>query len=380
MRANPLTVRRLCRPLKYPGPSAREGAPVDFAELSAFRPRIEAAVRAHYRAAYPRAPAAVREYLRLGEDLSLRGGKRFRALLVLAGFHAANGRDPSPAIEVAAGLEHFQTWMLIHDDIIDHSEERRGGPAVHREAAALHVRGGGAGDPSNVGEGIAITLGDVEEPYVVDTFLRTPVPLPARLAALQEYAEMTRQTAYGQLLDIRNGTLPPSRVSESDVFRVHELKSAVYTVVSPLKIGALLAGSPPGQLRDLDRIGRDIGIAFQLRDDVLGAGFDAGDTGKSSNDLTEGKRTLLVVDAWARASRGDRRRITSVLGNPSASEREVEAVRAIIRTTGSLEHSERSIARLSRRALRRLKASRTIRANAKPLLREIAGRLVERRA
>ncbi|MGI0068532.1 MAG: polyprenyl synthetase family protein, partial [Thermoplasmata archaeon] len=354
-------------------------APVDFAELSTFRPRIEAAVRAHYRAAYPGAPVSVREYLRLGQDLSLRGGKRFRSLLVLAGFHISKGRDPSPAIEVAAGLEHFQTWMLIHDDIIDHSAVRRGGPTVHRAAAALHLGKGGTGNASDFGEGIAITLGDVEEPCVVDTFLRARVPLPARLAALHEYAEMTRQTAYGQLLDIRNGSLDPSRVSEADVLRVHELKSAIYTVASPLKIGAVLAGSSPGQLKELDQFGRQIGIAFQLRDDVLGAGFDAGDAGKSSNDLVEGKRTLLVVRAWAKSDPGEQQRISFVLGNPSASEADVEAVRSIIRSTRSLEYSEKAIARLTRRALSRLEASRALRPPAKRLIREIATRLVERR-
>ncbi len=353
---------------------------MDFGELSAYRPSIEAAVRAHYRTAHPRAPPSVRRYLRLGQDLSLRGGKRFRALLVLAGFHAVSGRDPSPAIEVAAGLEHFQTWMLIHDDIIDHSQERRGGPTVHRAASALHAQEGGTGDSADFGEGIAITLGDGEEPYVIDAFLRVPVPLRARIAALREYAEMTRQTAYGQLLDIRNGTVDPSRLSARDVLRVHELKSAVYTVVGPLKIGALLAGASPGRLGDIDRIGRDLGIAFQLRDDLLGAGFDAEATRKSSNDLTEGKRTLLIVHAWKHADPVDRQRISSVLGNPRASDAEVEAVRSIIRSTGSLRHSEREIARLTRRALARLEACRTLRASAKPMLREIATRLVERRA
>ncbi len=351
---------------------------MDFAELSGYRPRIEAAVRAHYRASFRTAPSSVRRFLRLGEDLSLRGGKRFRALLVLAGFHIASGRDPSPAIEVAAGLEHFQTWMLIHDDIIDHSTERRGGPTVHREASAMFGRKGENENPSDLGEGIAITLGDAEEPFVVETFLRTRVPLPARLAALHEYAEMTRRTAYGQLLDIRNGTLDPSRLRESDVLQVHELKSAVYTVVGPLKIGALLAGAPVARLADLDRIGRDLGIAFQLRDDVLGAGFDAGASGKSSNDLMEGKRTLLVVRAWARAGTADRERMSTVLGNPRATPDQLERVRSIIRSTGSLDHSERAIARLARRGLSRLANSRTIRGSAKPLVREIAGKLVER--
>ena len=351
---------------------------MDFAELSTFRPRIEAAVQAHYRAAYPRAPAAVRKYLRLGQDLSLRGGKRFRALLVLAGFHAVSGRDPSPAIEVAAGLEHFQTWMLIHDDIIDHGEERRGGPTVHRRLARQHAEARAGGSAEDYGTGIAITVGDLEEPFTVDALLSTPAPPAARLAALAEYVEMTRRTAYGQLLDVRNGTLEPSRVTEKDVLLVHELKSAVYTVVSPLRIGALLGGVPARRLEDLTAIGTDLGIAFQLRDDVLGAGFDAGASGKSSNDIVEGKRTLLIVRAWSATDEAGRDRLRRVLGNPHAATEDVERARDLIRSTGSLEYSEQRIARLAQRAYARLARSRTIPPAGKPLLREIGDRLVQR--
>src|SRR5208282_306915 len=120
---------------------------------------------------------------------------------------------------------------------------------------------------------------------------------------------MTRLTAYGQLLDIRNGTLPPGDVNERDVLDVHRLKSAIYTVVSPLRVGALLGGTKPASLTDLEAAGTDLGIAFQLRDDVLGAGFDADESGKSANDLVEGKRTLLVVRAWQKGSAQDRARL-----------------------------------------------------------------------
>ncbi len=210
--------------------------------------------------------------------------------------------------------------------------------------------------------------------------LGSRAPAAARLAALHEYVVMTRLTAYGQLLDIRNGTLPPGDVSERDVLDVHRLKSAVYTVASPLKIGALLGGAPVGRLGDLEAVAMDLGIAFQLRDDVLGAGFDAAASGKSANDLVEGKRTLLVVAAWRDGSAAGRATLEAVLGRPDASADEVERARNVIRATGSLEHSERTIAKLTRRALQRLARSRSIRASAKPLLVEVADRLTQRSA
>jgi geranylgeranyl diphosphate synthase, type I len=353
---------------------------VDLAGLYRYLPAVEGRLGSSYARERRSAPASARPYLDVNREFTLRGGKRFRAILVLGGYYAATGRDPRPALGAAAAMEHFQSWMLIHDDIIDHAEERRGGPTVHRELERAHRAGGGMGSSAEYGQGIGITLGDLEEPFTVDAILSCPAPPAARTAALREYVRMTRETAYGQLLDIRNGTLAPGTVSEKDVLDVHRLKSAVYTVSSPLKIGALLGGSDPGRLTDLEAVAIDLGIAFQLRDDVLGAGFDAGDAGKSANDLVEGKRTLLVVRAWQDGSEADRTAIAVVLGNAGATAPEVAAAREVIRSTGSLAYSERKIAALTRRALDRLARSRSIRASAKPLLTEVADRLTRRSA
>jgi len=353
---------------------------VDLSGLFAYLPRLEREIRASYRRERRTAPGTVRPYLAVNEEFTLRGGKRFRAVLVLAGYHLATGRRPDAALPAAAGLEHFQSWMLIHDDIIDHAEQRRGGPTVHLEEARAHRAEGRLGSSDDYGVGIGITLGDLEEPFTVEAILSVKAPPAARLQALAEYVRMTRLTAYGQLLDIRNGTLDPSGVTEADVLNVHRLKSAIYTVVAPIKIGALLAGEAPARLADLESIGTDLGIAFQLRDDVLGAGFDADESGKSSNDLIEGKRTLLVVKAWAAGSEADRGRLARVLGNANATPEDVERAREVIRSTGSLAYSERRIEALTRRALGRLDRSRAIRAAGKPLVREVADRLVRRRA
>ena len=350
------------------------------ADLYRYLPKVEKALDQVYAVHRRTAPPAVRTYLEANREFTLRGGKRFRAILVLAGYHIATGRPPQPVLPAAAAMEHFQSWMLIHDDIIDHADERRGGPTVHREMAAAHAREQLGGSSEDYGIGIGITLGDLEEPFTIEAILRTRAPPAAQLAALAEYVEMTRRTAYGQLLDIRNGTLPPESVTEADVLVVHELKSAFYTVVAPLTIGAVLGGGRPLLLRDLAGIGTDLGVAFQLRDDILGAGFDSGETGKSSNDLVEGKRTLLLVQAWKNGSEADQACLSRVLGNPTAIPEDIERAREVIRRTGSLEYSERRIAELTDRALGRLDRSRTVPSRAKPLFREIADRLVHRKA
>jgi geranylgeranyl diphosphate synthase, type I len=353
---------------------------VKLADLYRYLPALEKELRTAYGAARREAPGALRGYVDVNEEFTLRGGKRFRAVLVLAGYHLATRRPPRPVLRSAAAMEHFQTWMLIHDDIIDHSEERRGGPTVHLALAAEHRRAKLAGSSEEYGTGIAITVGDLEEPLTVGAILATPVPPAARIAALGEYVRMTRLTAYGQLLDIRNGTLDPGSVSEEDVLNVHRLKSAMYTVACPLRIGAMLGRMRAGGLADLEAIGVDLGVAFQLRDDVLGAGFEADESGKSPNDLPEGKRTLLVVQAWRAASDADRARLARVLGNANATPEDVERAREVIRSTGSLAYSERRISELTARALARLDRSRTLTGGARPLLREVADRLVRRKS
>lgn len=351
---------------------------MDLSALARYLPDVEQVLGTSYDLQRDEVPLSVRPYVGLNREFSLRGGKRFRALLVLAGYHLASGRTPTPVIPAAAALEHFQSWMLVHDDIIDHASERRGGRTVHLLASELHRTEQGAGSGDDYGVGVAITLGDLEEPYTLDGILSVRVPERCRLAALGELVRMTRLTAYGQLLDLRNGTLDPSRVSEEDVLEVHRLKSAIYTVASPLRLGCLLAGLPASRLADLSAVATDLGIAFQLRDDVLGAGLAPGAIGKSANDLVEGKRTLLVVRAWQRGSSMERAAIASVLGRPTATPAEVDRARDALRSSGALEYSERSIAQLREQALRRLRRSRSIPARGKPLLAEIADRLTNR--
>jgi geranylgeranyl diphosphate synthase, type I len=351
---------------------------LDFEELAGYRPRLERVLARQYVHERRRAGARFTEDLDLLRDFTLRGGKRFRSLFLLAGYYLASGRAPEPVLEAAAGLEHFQSWMLIHDDIIDHSTVRRGGPTVHRALVDRFRAREGLGDPEAYGQGLGITLGDLEEPFTVGSLLAARMPASRSLAAVAEYVEMTRLTALGQILDIRNGSVPVDEVSEQDVLTVHRLKSAIYTVASPLKIGAILGGARSGLLRDLDRFGVDAGIAFQLRDDVLGAGFSPDAIGKSANDLVEGKRTLLVVRAWARAEVAGRAALARVLGHPEASPKEVAAAQEVVRNTGALAHSEAMIQTLRRRADARVRASKNLRREGRALLGEIADRLVRR--
>lgn len=352
---------------------------MEFERLARWLPRIEQEIaRAFDEARKPAGPGPIDDALQTLEEFTLRGGKRLRALLVLAGFQIASGKDPGPALSAAAGLEQFQSWMLIHDDIIDHAEERRGGPTVHRLLATRHGDERLLGASTDYGMGMGITLGDLEEPFAVDAILRCPVPGPRRLEALAEYVRVTRETAYGQLLDIRNGVLPVDRVREEDVLEVHRRKTAEYTVAGPLRMGAILGGGSARLLADLLAIGHDLGVAFQLRDDILGLGLSEAEIGKSANDLIEGKRTLLVVNAWSKADPVGRAILQEVLGNPSAIPARIRAAQELVRSTGSLAYSEERISELSQRASDRIHESPALRTGAKRLLEQVGEKLVHR--
>ena len=352
---------------------------MEFDRLAEWLPRIEQEIaRAYGEARSEAGDGPIAKSLDILEEFTLRGGKRLRALLVLGGYYIATGKEPTRALSAAAGIEQFQSWMLIHDDIIDHAEERRGGPSLHRLLTSQHGDERWLGSSSDYGVGMGITLGDLQEPFAVDALLRSPVPGSRRLQALAEYVRMTRETAYGQLLDVRNGVLPVDKVREDDVMEVHRRKTAEYTVAGPVRLGAILGGGSSRLLSELASIGTDLGVAFQLRDDVLGAGLADGDIGKSANDLVEGKRTLLVVTAWSRADTVGRALLQEVLGNPAAPLSRVRAAQALLRSTGSLAYSETKIAELSDRASDQIRKSQNLRPGAKKLLAQVTDKLVHR--
>ena len=351
---------------------------MDWDDLSGWRPRIELELALQYQVERRRAPPALRAELDRLAEYTLRGGKRFRALLVLAGFYLATGGQPTRALRAAAALEHFQSWMLIHDDIIDHAEQRRGGPALHRALSEWHRSSGLQGSPDDYGTGAGVTLGDLQETFTVEALLRSPVGSARSLAALAEYVRMTRFTAYGQLLDIRNSITPIPRVTEKDILLVHRLKSAEYTVCGPLRIGASLGGGRRPLMRLLDSVGTDLGVGFQLRDDVIGAGLGGPEPEKSANDIAEGKRTLLILRAWETGTEASRALLTSVVGNRDAALEQVLKAQSLIRDGGGLAYSEERIRDLGEKAFRTIDRSPALPRARKALLRDLGQKLLWR--
>ena len=235
------------------------------------------------------------------------GGKRLRPQFLCWGYRAAvpmaGGTDlPIGVLRAAAALELIQACALIHDDIVDRSDTRRGRPSVHRAAAKEHAGAGWRGDAAHYGVSEALLIGDLALVWADDLFHQgfTEQGRPAEAQAA--WRSMRTEVLAGQLLDLRitadQAGDPEAAAADAEV--VNRYKTAAYTVERPLHIGAALGGAGADTVAALRRYGRSIGLAFQLRDDLLGVFGDSAVTGKpAGGDLVEGKQTVLLALARA---------------------------------------------------------------------------------
>jgi len=295
----------------------------------------------------------------------LSGGKRFRAQFCHWGWRAVAGvrgtpvtqRELDAVVGVASGLELFHAAALVHDDIIDNSDTRRGQPAAHSRFAARHGERRWAGDAVRFGASAAILLGDLLLGWsdeLVDDSLWDLGDHPRARAARRFFNTMRTDVTAGQYLDVLEESAWVER-DEKQLLeaaeRVVVFKSAKYSIEAPLQIGAALAGADEFQLETLSGFGLPLGIAFQLRDDVLGVFGDAAVTGKpSGDDLREGKRTMLVALTRAKVAPSVRRTIDELLGDPGLTTEQVLMLQGAMRDSGALDEIEDLIEREVRRA------------------------------
>ena len=267
------------------------------------------------------------------------GGKRLRPAFCHCAYVGAGGDpDDRVAADAAAALELVHTFALVHDDVMDGSDTRRGRDAVHRHFVRRHTNAEWRGEARRFGEGMAILVGDFAIVYA-DLLMRHAPP-----AAQDVYDELRVELCVGQSLDLM-GTAAAS-TERAVANRIATFKSGKYTVERPLHLGAALAGRLDALAPALSAIGLPLGRAFQLRDDVLGAFGDAEVTGKPvGDDLREGKPTPLVAAAFAQASPQDRDAL-SRLGAADLDLRDVRALQEVFVRTGALDEIEAEIGQL----------------------------------
>ncbi len=278
-------------------------------------------------------------------DSLLAGGKRLRPAFCYWGWRGAGGDDRPEIFAAAASLELLQASALIHDDVMDGSDTRRGQPAAHRRFEAMHRGAAWRGSAEGFGAGAAILLGDVCLTWCDEMFHGSGMPADALRRAQPIYNVMRTEVMCGQFLDLvgqAQGPGPDGRAMVEAALRIVKYKSAKYTIERPLQLGAALAGSDA--MEAMSAYGLPLGAAFQLRDDVLGVFGDPAQTGKpAGDDLREGKRTVLIALTLERATSFQAKTVESLLGDPALDESGVEQLRSLIVGTGALDACERMI-------------------------------------
>ena len=287
------------------------------------------------------------------EEFVLRGGKRLRPAFAYWGWRAVAGAEPGPEIlRLFSALELLHACALVHDDVIDASATRRGLPTVHRIFAERHRAGDWHGSAEQFGLSAAILLGDLALVWADDIIATADVDADARRRVQRVWAAIRTEVLGGQYLDIVAEASGADSVASALTVNIY--KTASYTISRPLQLGAAAAADCPDILDAFHELGTSLGVAFQLRDDVLGVFGDPVVTGKpSGDDLRSGKRTVLLAEAVELADKHDpvaAKTLRTSIGT-ELTDAQVKELCQLIESVGALAAVENRINTLMRRAL-----------------------------
>ena len=316
----------------------------------------------------------------------LSGGKRLRAAFLYWGWRAFDGErgdDDDAAVRASSSMEIFQAAALLHDDVMDNSDLRRGRPTAHRVFASLHREQGWSGDPDRFGLAGAILAGDLCLNWTDEVFATSGLPAAALERARPELDRMRTQLMGGQFLDVLEGARGwqdlDYRQRIAACRTVIRYKSARYSVQQPLLIGARAAGASAQALDALARYGDHLGEAFQLRDDVLGVFGDPTETGKpAGDDLREGKHTVLIAHALEHADAPGAELIAASLGDPDLDDDTVLACRQVLLDSGAVDLTEQMITEGAQQALSALGTTQELTDEGRHALAELVAICTER--
>ncbi len=274
-------------------------------------------------------------------EFTMNGGKRLRPMLVVMG-HDLFAPHSDLIYRAAISIELTQSYLLIHDDIMDQSETRRGKPSLH--AALREQIKSRVSDSSRISQNLAIVAGDLADSFAHQSLLESGMRPDILLKANVELSRIIEMTGYGQLIDIESTF--NENFAQRDLLRLHLLKTAKYTIEGPLYMGAVLSGTSE-DLKPLQYYGMLLGTAFQLHDDILGLYGNEQETGKSiKSDVNEGKKTLLMLKAMELCSDSQKKFIRDCLSSGNISDSDFHKLRELVRDCGSYEYSRNMMARM----------------------------------
>lgn len=289
------------------------------------------------------------------KDFVSRAGKRIRPTLFVIGYLGFAKKEPYGLYKSAIALELFHDFMLIHDDIIDKSDTRRGKPSMH---AMFDKWLSGYRNPKVSGQDLAIATGDIIYAMAIDAFLSVRENMHNKEMALKRLVQAGVYTGSGEFIELICSLKNIGKISMEDIYRVYDLKTANYTFASPLSMGAILAGAPKREVDLLFRYGIYLGRAFQIKDDILGTFGKESEIGKSNlTDLKEGKKTILIWLAYRNAQKKDRLIIEDIFNKKSANLIDLAKIRRIIVDSGALNSAKKEVNNLTIKAKSLLETS-----------------------
>ena len=317
-----------------------------------------------------------REMMNTLKDFVLRGGKRLRAALVYYGYCCFHGEAGDAVWDVAMSIELVQSFLLIHDDIIDEDTTRRGGPTIHQRYHDLHLERYTRRDPRHFGESLAIICGDLALALANEILGNMPCNARFKSKTIVAMNRMIHRVVYGECLDILSEV--ENETTEEEIHMMYRLKAAAYTIECPLHMGALMAGGTKKDLERLSAYAIPLGEAFQIQDDILGMFGDEEKLGKPiGSDIREGKKTFLIVKALEKVHLPQREFIKNVLGKRDLSDGDLKTIKEIVVDTGSLDYSRELAQRLIEEARGAL-GNYTLRKEGKDFLAGIIEFIVQR--
>lgn len=283
------------------------------------------------------------EVVRILEEFNLRGGKRIRAALIYYGFKCfSNEPVPKDLIKVAAAMELVQSFLLIHDDIVDRDDQRRGRASIHKIFEKIGENDFSLNknipEKKHFGEAMAIFLGDIC--FAMSNLILSEVQLENKVKVIHEINRIVRDTTFGQIIDSQSNYNEDTKFN--DTLKVYELKTAEYTIEVPLKIGAILANAKEVNIRKIKKYAKPLGVAFNIQDDLLELFNENKKIGKPvGSDLKEGKKTLIILKTIERANKQQKKTIKESLGNKNLSTEKIEEIKGIMMKTGALKYCQK---------------------------------------
>jgi len=275
------------------------------------------------------------------KEFICRPGKRIRPILFCIGYLGFSQKTPPGLYRSALSLELLHDFMLVHDDIIDKSDTRRGAPSMH---ALLNQYLNQNKNAKFNGEDLAIVVGDVMYAMGLDAFLSVKENMLRKEAALRKLISAALYTGSGEFIELLLGIKRLEKVTQEDIYKIYDYKTANYTFASPLTMGSTLAGAKTSQIEKLFSYGLLLGRAFQIKDDILGTFGEEKDTGKSNlTDIKEAKKTLLIWYAFNHAGRENRLLIKKIMEGEFSNNSALLKMRKIIVESGALAYAENQI-------------------------------------